>query len=345
MKWPAAELNRISARVQTDYRTALADHKRRINKWREYYRRWRASVDTPRQGEETTSNVPVPYVRWNIFTKWAKEMDSLFGDDAEIVAVPVGPSDAKRDKKISKYMTWRVFNTMKLTNPFCVFVLRKLLFGRCVAYAPWKRDTYEVGGREIVDYEGPEFKPMWPDDFVVPCEEVDSLHEFSFVIRKYRISPDQLLQGEEEGRYQGIKKNWEQILNFAQHGIQRETEGDEIKREKDIAEGLLYDRPMSAGESVLVLEWYGKWRPLKGKNKDASEWDFGKRQMRQREFVVRYIWGLHLIVSVQDLQDLYPTLKNRRPFVESSMIKDGTLLVPRHGGNAHRPRRRAQSQS
>src|ERR1035441_2775486 len=156
LKWPTAELTRIAARIQTDYRAALADHERRILKWKEYYRRWRASVDAPAQGEEAASNVPVPYIRWNIFTKWSKEMDALFGDDAEIVAVPVGPSDHKRDKKISKYMTWRVFNSMKLTHLFCVFVLRKLLFGRSIAYAPWLRDTYDVAGNEVVDYEGPE---------------------------------------------------------------------------------------------------------------------------------------------------------------------------------------------
>ena len=90
-----------------------------------------------------------------------------------------------------------------------------------------------VKGNEIVDYEGPDFDPLWPDDFIVPCEEVRTLHDFSFVIRKYRVSPDQLLQGEEDGRYQGITENWDKILNAAQHGIQREAEGDEIKREKD----------------------------------------------------------------------------------------------------------------
>jgi hypothetical protein len=100
-------------------------------------------------------------------------------------------------------MTWRVFNSMKLIKPFCVFVQRKLLFGRSVAYAPWKRDTFEVLNpakkyepEEVVDYEGPDFKPLWPDDFIVPCEEVENLHQFSFVIRKYRPTPDQLLQGE-----------------------------------------------------------------------------------------------------------------------------------------------------
>ena len=337
LRWPAAEVSRIANRIQHDYRSALADHNRRINRWREYFRRWLGSVDLPNQGEEQASNVPVPYVRWNIFTKWAKEMDALFGDDAEIVAVPVGASDYKRDAKISKYMTWRVFNSMKLLIPFCEFVVRKIIFGRSVAYSPWKRDTFEVvdpkTGEEqtVIDYEGPDFLPLWPDDFIVPCEEVRSLHEFSYVIRRVRVTPDQLLQGEDEGRYQNIRKNWTQIINLAQHGIQREFEGEEIKREKDEAEGLLYQRPLSSGEWLMILEWYGKWRPLKsgvgkkggGSSKDASEWDFDKREMRTREFKICYLWDLHLVIGIQDLAELYPTKKNRRPFVESSMIKDG----------------------
>lgn len=336
LKLPVAELERLASKIQTDYRAALADHNRRIQRWRELYRRWRASVDIPNQGEETASNVPVPYIRWNIFTKWAKEMDALFGDDAEIVAVPVGPSNYKKDKKISLYMTWRVFNSMKLIPAFCEFVLRKLVFGRSVAYSPWRRETFEADGEEVVDYEGPAFEPQWPDDIIVPAEEVKSIHDFSFVIRRYRVTPDQLLAGEEQGRYQNITKNWTKILNMAQRGQQRDFEGEEIKLEKDDAEGILYQRPLSSGEWVMVLEWYGKWRPLKkgvgksggGSQKDASEWDFDKREMRQKDFVVRFLWDLRLIIGVQDLETLYPKKRKRRPFVECSMLKSGEYWSP-----------------
>jgi len=334
LKWPQAELSRIGNRVLQDYRAALSDHNRRIARWAIYFRRWLGSVDTPAVGEEGASNLPVPYIKWNILTKWAKEMDALFGDDAEIVAVPVGASDYKRDKKIGKYMSWRVFNSMKLTSRFCEFVLRKLLFGRSIAYAPWKRDTFEVLNpqrdyqpEEVVDYEGPEFEPLWPDDWIVPVEEVKSLHEFSFVIRRYRTTPDKLLKGEEDGRYQGITKNWDQILALAQRGMQRAWEGEEIKLEKDEMEGLQYQRPLSSGESVMVLEWYGQWRPLRkgprGGMSDASEWDTKRREMTHGEFVVRYILDLNLCIGIQDLRELYPTKKHRRPFVEASMFKDG----------------------
>ena len=327
LKWAEAEISRIGTRVQSDYRNAISDHDRRMKRWVEFYRRWRSSADVPLMGEEDASNLPVPYVRWNVYTKWAKEMDGLFGDDAEIVAVPVGPSDYKKDKKISRYMTWRVFNSMKLLGPFCVFVLRKLIFGKSVAFSPWRRDVYEVAGEEVVDYEGPDFDPLWPDDFITPAEDVKTLHDYSFVMRKVRVTPDQLLQGEADGRYQGIRKNWKQIVNLAQHGLQREFQGDEVKREKDQAEGVIYERPLSSGEWLLMIEWYGKWRPLKG-SADAGEWDFDRREMKQREFVVKYLIDLNLVIGVQSLEDLYPTMKNRRPFVESSMCKDGTYWSP-----------------
>jgi hypothetical protein len=327
LKWPEAEVSRIASRIQSDYRNAISDHDRRMRRFVEFYRRWRCAVDAPLMGEEDTSNLPVPYCRWNVFTKWAKEMDGLFGDDAEIVAVPVGPSDYRKDKKISRYMTWRVFNSMKLLSPFCVFVLRKLIFGKSIAYSPWKRDTYEVAGETVVDYEGPGFEPLWPDDFIVPAEDAETLHDFSFVIRRVRVTPDQLLVGEAEGRYQGITDNWDTIVNLAQHGTRRESEGEEVKRQKDDAEGVVYERPMSSGEWVTMIEWYGKWRPLKGKQ-DAGEWDFKQREMRQKEFVVRYLIDLNLVIGVQSLEDLYPTMRHRRPFVESSMCKDGTYWSP-----------------
>jgi hypothetical protein len=332
LTWPPHEVDAIATRVQADYRNALADHRRRIARWQDYYRRWLGSIDLPNTGEESASNMPVPYVKWNVFTAWSKQIDSLFGDDAEIVAVPVGPSDYKLDAKLSKYMTWRVFNSMKLLVPFCEFVVRKLLFGRSVAFSNWKRDVFEIehpdtGQRhEVVDYEGPDFLPLHPDDFIVPAEEVRSLHDFSFCIRRYRTTPDELLQGEKDGEYQNITENWKQIINLAKHGLQREMEGEEIKREADDVEGILFQRPLSSGEWIMVLEWYGKWRPLIDASKDAAgadEWDFDRREMRTREYRIRYLWDLRLVIGVQDLEDLYPTLRHRRPFVESSMIKDG----------------------
>jgi hypothetical protein len=333
LKLPEAETARLFNRVNSDYRAALVDHRRRLARWAEYYRRWRCLVDEPAQGEEETSNFPVPYIRAQILTALAKHMDAIFGDDAQIVAVPVGPSDYKNDQKIGQYMTWRCFNAMKLQVPFMEYETRKLLFGRTIAYSPWRRDTYDVidprdgEEKEIVDYEGPGFDPLWPDDIIVPAEDVRTIQDFSFVCRKYRVTPDQLLDGEEQGRYQGITKNWDKIITTAQRGQQRDFEGDEVKLEKDEAEGILYQRPLSSGEWLTVIEWHGRWRPLKGR-KDASETDFKARSRKTKEYVVRVILELNLVIGVQDLQTLYPIMKRRRPFVESSLIKDGSYWGP-----------------
>jgi hypothetical protein len=323
-----AESKRLGQRVLEDFNGARADHDQRQKRWLEYYRRWRGRPDIPQLGDEEKSNFPVPVIRWNVKAAWAKEMDALFGEDAEIIAEPVGPSDYKRVKKVSKYMDWRVFNSMKLMNPFCVFDLRKLLFGRTHAYSPWEVKTYEVkrGSKPetITEYEGPGFYPLHPDDFVAPAEDVQSLHDFSWVIRKYRVTPSELLQGEAEGRYQGIAENWDRICSMAQQHFTRDPQGDELKREQDDAEGVWKQNALTNGDSLEVIEWYGKWRMLLDPNVDADEWSYKSRNINETELVVRYIDDLALVVGVQDLMDLYPSLPKRRPFVEASMEKDGS---------------------
>ena len=39
---------------------------------------------------------------------------------------------------------------------------------------------------------------------------------------------------------------------------------------------------------------------------------------------MRFIPGMRKIVGCQDLLELYPKMRKRRPFVESTLIKDGT---------------------
>jgi hypothetical protein len=322
------ERGRLGNRVLENFNNARADHDARQKRWIEYYRRWRARPDVPGLGDEEKSNFPVPVIRWNVKAAWAKEMDSLFGEDSEIVAVPVGPSDYKRVKKISKYMTWRVFDSMKLTNPFCVFDLRKLIFGRSIAYSPWEVKTYDVKKNNsietITEYEGPGFYPLHPDDFIVPAEDVNSLHEFSWVMRKYRVTPSELLQGEKDGRYQGISQNWDSIVSMSRQRSDRDPQGDELKREQDDAEGVWKQNALTAGDSLEVLEWYGKWRMLKSQSVDADEYNTKARNVNESEIMVRYIDDLNLVIGIQDLMDLYPTIPKRRPFVEASMEKDGS---------------------
>ena len=324
------ESRRLAQRVMTDYRNAQGDHVKRIDRFRGYMRRWRLMVDDPAPGDEENSNYPVPVTKWYTSQKWAENADSIFGDDAQVEAQPVGPSDYKTDKKVSLYMTWRVFKSMSATAEFLKLELYTLLFGRAHAYSPWKRESYDIvtpQGKEktIEAYKGPGFEVLDPDDFVVPAEDAKTLHDFSWIIRRVRLTPEQLLLGEERGTYRNIKKNFAQILRIAHRANQRDYEGDEVKRERDNAEGVSRESPLSSGNTVLMLEWYGRWRPLKKGKKDADEYDIDQRQLHEEDLVVRILPDVaNLEIGVQDLRRLYPAAAKPRPFVERSHLKDGS---------------------
>lgn len=329
------ELGRLANQIEQDYYSAIADHDARMQRFASYYKRWRGRVDPPVIGEEDDPNYRVPITQWQTSSKLAKSMASLFGEDAEVNAKPIGPNDQRLVRKISRFATWRVFNSMKIVNPATTFEFRTILYGRAHAYAPWHRDTYwapTTGGKEteVVCYEGPGFFPLEPDDFIVPAEDAVTLHDFSFVMRRFRARPDELLRGEDAGRYQGITDNWENLCNQATSRLRRDTRGgDQVKRERDIDEGVNYEG-LSTGSSLQIHQWYGKWRRLKGRQ-DASATNYQRRERFESELVVSYIPELHLIVSVQDLARMYPRTKWRRPFVESSLTKEGSYWGPSFG--------------
>lgn len=331
LTFPANELNRLKNRIEEDYNAAISDHEERMRRNQTYYLRWRGRT------EPVGTRAPlfrVPVTQWHVYSKWAKEQSSLFGADAQVVAKPVGPNDQRQTRKIERFENWRLFSSMKIQNPATVFNFRKILFGRSIAYAPWVRDTYTVpleggGELEVVSFEGPGFYPQWPDDIIVPAEDAETIHDFSFVIRKYRATPNDLLRGE-GGLYQGIRENFEAIVQHAANRRQREDRSDRVKEVKDLAEGVLYEGNLSAGHTVQIHEWYGRWRKLKGK-KDAREDNLTARETFESDIVVRYIPEMQLIVGLQDLKDLYPAKKNRRPFVESALVRDGSYWPPSFG--------------
>jgi hypothetical protein len=325
---PRNEIVRLENRIRQDFRAALADHMARMDRYTRYYRSWRGRTEPSGFGDERKSNYRVPILQWQTFTKWAKEHGALFGDDAEVTARPVGPEDERRERKISRFMTWALFDLMKIPNKAQIFDFRKILFGRSHAFCPWARETYQVpcidgSMRSDVAYEGPLFEPLWPDDFIVPAEDVTSLHEFSWVIRKYRATPDQLLRGEREGRYQNITPHFQDIVQFSSHKKQRDFESEFVKKEKDLAEGVIYEGNLSAANSLIVHEWYGRWRKLRGK-RDASEFNLDGREPFESDLVVRYLPDMNITIGAQDLAEMYPRMVNRRPFAETSLVKDGS---------------------
>jgi hypothetical protein len=322
LKLSKNEKTRLALRVQTDFRSAIDDHTTRVRRFTQMYKRWRGSTELL-----PSDWYLVPLTQWQVFAKWAKEHGALFGDDAEITATPIGPSDARNTKKASRFMTWLVFEHMKLITKASIFNFRKTLFGRAFALSTWERDTFRIptiDGSEVeaVHYEGPGFENLWPDDIIVPAEDVNSIQEFSFVCRKFNATPDQLL--EDDGiTYQGIEEMFPELVNAAVQGRSRDADESQIQAAKDSIEGVIHDGSMSAKGTLQVIAWYGKWRMLKGRG-DATEENLSRREKFERDLVVYYLPALHKVIGVQDLGAMYPLKKHRRPIVEASLVKDGS---------------------
>lgn len=334
IKLSKTELQRLANRIEEDYRGAISDHEERMRRFMRYYQLWRNRAEPDDACDPDSSDFHVPILQWQVYSKWAKEHSSLFGSDAEVVAAAVGPDDTKRVRKVSRFQSWRLFNSMRIKNKAAIFDFRKILNGRSHAEATWVRETYDVpmadGSRgTAVEYDGPGFDPIWPDDFIVPAEDVSNLQQFSFVIRKRRRTPDQLLRGEDSGEYQGIRENFKSILNFAQDKRRRDGD-DRVKSVKDQAEGVTYEGSLGGGSCLTVWDWYGKWRRLKGK-RDAREDNLDRREEYETDMRVRYLPDLDLIIGVQDLAEMYPLTARRRPFVEAALVEDGSYWGPGFG--------------
>lgn len=332
---PRHELDRLGTKIEEDYTAAIADHDARMRRFQSYYRRWRNLAEVPALGEEAKSNYRVPVLQWQVFTKWAKTMDSLFGEDAEVMAKAVGPADQKEVHKIARFQNWRLFNSMQIVNPAAIFMFRTVLFGRSHVYMPWKRETFRVpieggGWEKKVSYDGPGFEPLWPDDVIVPAEDAETIQDFSFVIRKFRATPVDLIEGEEEGRYQGITEHLQKLFDFAEDRELRDDESDQIKQEMDEAEGVTREGNLSAAGTVKVYAWYGRWRPLKGKRNARPE-NIKDRERYEADYLVHYLPDLHMVIGVQDLGEMYPLTPERRPFREAALVRDGSYWGPSFG--------------
>lgn len=328
-----SERSKLLYRIETDFLNDKASHLHWAKRCAGWLQKWEARVPPPAVGDEDKPNHVVPLMQWQCFNKVARDIQALLGDDAEITARATGPTDQKLVAKIGRYMTSRVFDQMELINPLCEFEFRRILNGWSAAYRPWWRrefDTLQNGERKrVCDYEGPGFFPLEPDDLMIPPERgVKTLQEFSHAIRRVRVTVDDLVRGDGT-LYQGtsspefIKK----LIGWAQ---QQQTNDytmvgqDPVREERELSEGVDYDSYMLGRRSIWLWEWYGYWRPLKKGVRGAEQDDIEKREKFEADFVVKMIPGMKEIVGVQDLLYLYPKMRKRRPFVESTLIKDGT---------------------
>lgn len=331
---PDAEQARLINRIEEDFLQAKASHQKRCNRFAGYMQKWQNRVDAPKAGDEDLPNCTVPLIEWQTFAKLARDIQALIGDDAEITARPTGPGDADKAHKVGRYMTSRVFDQMKILNPLIVFQFQRILYGRAIAHRPWVRREFDVlEGRtrkRVCDYEGPAFINCEPDDIVVPAERgVMSIQDFSFVVRRYPVTVDDLQRGD-GSLYQGTADPdfLRQAINWARNSPGNDytmVGQDPVRTEAEKSQGVEYDVLNQLSRRMIwIWEYYGSWRPLKKPKQDAEQDNLEKRLPYEADWVIRFIPGMRKIVGVQDLLELYPKMRRRRPFVESSLIKDGT---------------------
>jgi hypothetical protein len=330
---PDSEKSKLIDRIEQDFGLSKASHVNWSERAAGWMKRWENRVSPSGAADKNKPNHTVPLIQWQVFNKLARDMQAMLGDEAEITARATGPADAGKVHKIGRYMTSRVFDQMEITNPLCVFEFRRILNGWAVAHRPWWRREFNTlqNGRQrrVCDYEGPGFFPLEPDDLVVPAERgVMSIQDFSFCIRRYRATVDDLQRGDGT-LYQGTseKEFVKRVISWAQNSSSNDymmLGQDPVREERERSEGIDYDAFMLGRRSVWVWEWCGSWRPLRKNKRSAEIDDIEKRLPFEADWCVRYIPGMREIVGVQDLIELYPKMRKRRPYVESSLIKDGT---------------------
>ncbi len=321
-------------RIEYDFLQSKASHLKWAQRCAGWMQKWQGRVDPPGAGDEAKPNHTVPLVQWHVFGKWARDLQALLGDEAEITARATGPSDRAVVAKVGRWMTSRLFDQMEILNPMAEFEFRRILNGWAAAYRPWyKREfTTLVGGKpkQVCDYEGPGFFPLEPDDLMVPAERgVTSLQNFSQIIHRLPVTVDEIQRkaGSLYYDWTGKREFVEQLIAWANQAPSNDytmSGQDPVREERERSEGVAYETHMMGRRNLWEWDWYGKWRMLKAKNADAGPDELPKRELFESDIVVRYIPGMKRIVGCQDLLQIYPKTRNRRPFVESTMIKDGS---------------------
>ena len=310
---PTEREDKLIAKIESCYRLAQADHARRLERFEVYYRRFRGLREGEPYGEEAATMFYVPAIKWVTYAIWSRMYNMLVGPTAKIKVIPRGPSDVKLVRKVETYMRWRVFEYMRAHQPLSTVIFQTVLYGRSHAYLPWSTKKRRTSGGEEIVYNGPELIPLWPDEIILPSGDYSSLQEAPWVMRRYLITPQELIDGEREGRYQNVRKNWDLILGQSTQVPFRDEAP--ILSAKDEAESVYFSGSATAEERPIeAWEWYGRYR-------ESESYD-------ESEIMVRYLPQLRLIVGVYDLDRLFPGMSNRRPFVSFSMAGDGSYWPP-----------------
>jgi hypothetical protein len=360
------EAELLAAQIEDNYQSAESSHLKRMERYAGYLRRWRSIADPPKPGKKKRSTIRVPLLKWQLYARWAQVMQSLFGDDAQIVAAGKEPTDDQMAESVSAFLTDALIDRMdKAMQAWTELEFFALLFGRAHAYAPWveryfmRRETPgdPTSDKRELAYAGPSMQTIHPKDLVLPAEDgAKSIHDFSFVIRLVPVRLDDLVAMEDEGLVYGIRENFAKIAAYARSNEQRETYASQVQFDLDTAQGTSIDNNTMYGTTLLLREWYGYRRldtsadgsaaadsgevvdagthrdaeglPQDGAGAGLSADDDLLRMLPRRHLLVRYLPGLRMVIGCQDLADLYPQAEQRRPFVERSLVHDGSYWGP-----------------
>jgi hypothetical protein len=328
------EQQRLGQHIWDGAIAARSNHDARIERFRRYYRMWRGLSDQQATDGDGKS-FDVPMLKWINFGHWSRVMAALLGDDAEIIAKPTAPIDEKLVKKAGIYETWRVFEYMKATPQLAAWTFRTVLYGRAHAYCPYDQEHFvarnpQTGKMEKqLSYDGPRTISLSPSEIILPAQVgVQHVSDFDWKIRRLQgVTPQELLDGENEGIYFGIKDRWNEIMAFAEQRQERDYWLDDEQIDQDIAEGVNHYSLMGARDTLEVWKWYGKWRMKRGEH-DSSPNDILYRALEQSEILVSYLPRLQMVIGVQDLRELYPVTKKRDPFCDIGLTKDGSYWCP-----------------
>lgn len=356
-----AEENLLIHRIEEDMNRAEAEHQRRRNRNERLQVCWDQNVDQSMPAGKPNAKFPLILIQ--VLLKMAVEMQSLFGEESSVKAVPTKPTDEATVAKVGAYMRWVVFSAMpNFLERFCVFIFRRVLFGFAGCGLTYEQRFYDDAEGERVMYsESPEFKIVNDADLYTPGEDAESLQDLSFVIERFPVTPDQLLLDEsEKGLYYGIADDWDRIREMARNNGARGDRGSGhqpqmIKEIVDRAEGV--DRSTGAYDSYEVLEawkWCGRWRmkladtqdtalatPTAGAESSVSDQTGTiqttpaeppegsgepEREQRETDLIVVYFPQLRKIKRCQRLREQYPRTPDKRPYYSSTLIKDGRFF-------------------
>lgn len=327
------EKGRLKDRLWHDFLAARSDHDNRINRFRRYYRMWRGLNQT-RGTEQDGADFQMPMIKWVVFGQLAKYIAALVGEDAEVIAKPTSPSEENDSVLAGHYMSWRVFEYMEALSALVAWIFRGVLFGCAFAEIIYEQEYYwerdEETGRdsEKLAYDGPRIRALWPSELIVPAQDnIENPDDYEWIIRRQRITPQELLDGEAKGKYQGVTDNWNAIMSQASQRQERDYWWDDERIDSDEAEGVDHTNTLGNRDSVEIWHWYGKWRLPKGA-RDTKPENIKFRTINQSELKVSYLPKAGIIVSILDRRDIYPRMRKRTPFIRIATVKDGSAWPP-----------------